>query len=1204
MAAKEAHIIWFEDLRKDDIPIVGGKNANLGEMISAGIPVPPGFAITAQAYRKFIQETGIADKIYKILAGIDPKDPKQLQQASDEVRKLIESVPIPADLERSIFQAYEELSKRVGAVEVSVAVRSSATAEDLPDASFAGQQETYLNVRGVEELLGKVRKCWSSLFTPRAIFYRVEKGFEHEKVLISVAVQKMVNAKAAGVLFTLHPTTGETDKVVIEANWGLGESVVSGAVTPDRYIVDKNTLEIIERQIATKKVEYVRDPKTGKTVHAEVPPERRDIPCLSDDEIKKLAELGKLIERHYGRAQDVEFSIDRDEPFPKNIYIVQTRAETVWSMRERKDVGLKWATEHRLVTQGLPASPGVGAGVAKVAMSTEEASKLMEKGNILVTELTNPDWVPYMKIASSIVTDSGGLTCFSGGTKILTDKGFMTLAEVNDMVAKGAELKTLSFNLKTMKTEWKRILRSMRRKAKLWRIAISQAGRAKDNTIDITPGHKMLTIYNRSLAYEEISSILTNGGMLCLADRIPSVTSATDPAEDLGYLAGAIFSDGSFGFSGAHGYVVFIQKPTPEKKEFIDTVCQKFGKMFGCELREHKKQTSVGFIRGKKVVGKANAYLCSRKDIAEKFRELHDSLPQWCLAVDAATLRQFLAGLADGDGSIAKRYPRLHIYCDDELVLQAIMISCLRLGIMPQVTRNRGCYNVQLVEGIQEVLKYTKRLPRINGEKILGTRLFAARQLLSDIVEEVNYAGRIRPYVDNNLLIDARKIEKFVISLAQGHVREQLEKIIRSDLRMQRVRKIAELGESDVYNIEVEDNHNYVVFTKFLTPLVVRNCHAAIVSREMGIPCIVGTRNATDVMLTGSEYTVDAEAGQVYEGIVEEVLAKKKEAGIPKPEEIPKTKTKIYVNLSIPELADKVHAETLADGVGLLRAEHMMLGIGKHPRLLIEEGGEQLMIDKFAEGIAQVARAFHPGPVVYRFLDFKPDEFLSLPGGEKYEREAGHVGPNPLIGYRGCFRYVKEPDVFRLECRAIKKVREELGFKNVWVMVPFVRTINEFREAKRLMEEEGLRRGPDFKHWIMCEVPSTVLLIDKFIDEGVDGISFGTNDLTMLILGIDRDDAAIQEIYDERNLAVLRAMSHVIRICRERGVTTSICGQAPSNYPEIVEFLLAEGATSLSVNPDKVIETRLLVAEIEKKLEKRKGEEAPIFKSQWSKKLD
>ena len=269
------------------------------------------------------------------------------------------------------------------------------------------------------------------------------------------------------------------------------------------------------------------------------------------------------------------------------------------------------------------------------------------------------------------------------------------------------------------------------------------------------------------------------------------------------------------------------------------------------------------------------------------------------------------------------------------------------------------------------------------------------------------------------------------------------------------------------------------------------------------------------------------------------------------------------------------------------------------------------MVDAFAEGVRKVGEAFFPRPVVYRFLDFKPDEFLGMPGGEKYEREAGHVGPNPLIGYRGCFRYVKEPDVFRLECQAIKKVRNEYGLKNVWVMLPFVRTVDEFSNAKRIMDEEELRRTPDFKLWIMVEVPSTCFLVDKFIGEGIDGISFGTNDLTMLILGIDRDDASIQEIYDERNLAVLRAMSYVIRVCRENNVTVSVCGQAPSNYPEIVEFLVREGATSMSVNPDKVIETRIMVASIEQKLlleELRKARESqsgtkPFFKPNWAKEL-
>jgi len=407
-------------------------------------------------------------------------------------------------------------------------------------------------------------------------------------------------------------------------------------------------------------------------------------------------------------------------------------------------------------------------------------------------------------------------------------------------------------------------------------------------------------------------------------------------------------------------------------------------------------------------------------------------------------------------------------------------------------------------------------------------------------------------------------------------------------------------------------NPDWVPYMKIAGAIITEDggttCHAAIVSREMGVPCIVGARNATKLLQTGKEYTVDAKAGVVYQGLVEEILKPPGAAVQQIPTVIPVTSTRIYVNISLPELAEKVARETHADGVGLLRAEHMMLSVGKHPRLLIEEGGGQRMVDAFAEGVRKVATPFAPKPVVYRCLDFKPDEFLGLPGGEKYERDAGHVGPNPLLGFRGAFRYVKEPDVFRLECRAIRKVREEFKLTNVHVMLPFVRTLEDFRNAKKIMEEEGLKRSPDFKLWIMCEVPATVLLIDKFVQEGIDGISFGTNDLTMLILGIDRDDASIQEIYDERNLAVLRAMSHVIRICSEAGVTTSICGQAPSNYPEVVEFLVREGAVSMSVNPDKVIETKQLVAGIEQKLilegmrkMRQNNGDAGVFQPRWPK---
>ena len=410
-------VIWFEGLRKTDIPSVGGKNANLGEMINAGLPVPPGFAITAYSYKKFIEETGISAKIYEVIneTVTNPDDPAQYELASKKIRELIEATPMPKEVETAIRKAYEELGKRLSMKDVFVAVRSSATAEDLPDASFAGQQETFLNTRGIKELLLNTVRCWSSLFTPRAIFYRNEKGFPHEKVFISVGVQKMVNSRAAGVIFTLNPVTGDMNQIIIEGNYGLGESVVSGAVTPDDFVVDKQSLRIMERKLAKKNVQYIRDPKTGNTIHTEVPPEIQEQPCVSDEEILKLGELAKRIEQHYGKPQDIEWAIDRDIPFPSNMFIVQSRPETVWggkAMTKGESEEGKSTETMKVIVKGIAAGRrGYGAGTAKVVTDPTTAAKMMKKGDILVTDMTNPDYVPFMKLASAIVTDKGGVTC-------------------------------------------------------------------------------------------------------------------------------------------------------------------------------------------------------------------------------------------------------------------------------------------------------------------------------------------------------------------------------------------------------------------------------------------------------------------------------------------------------------------------------------------------------------------------------------------------------------------------------------------------------------------------------------------------------------------------------------------------------------------------------------------------------------------------
>ncbi len=774
MSGKDrALILWFDEVGSGDAPLVGGKNANLGELTRAGIPVPPGFAVTAYAYKKFITETGIAEKIYKTIRETvsGRRSPKSYEEASRKVRSLIEATEPPEEVVKAIKEAYRKLCERVGK-EVFVAVRSSATAEDLAEASFAGQQETYLNVKGEDEVVKKVLKCWSSLFTPRAIFYREQKGFRHEDVLISVGVQMMVDAKSAGVMFTLNPVTGDRSQIVIESSWGLGESVVSGSVTPDEFIVDKETLKIIERRISEKTVERIRDPRTGEVVEVEVPPERRRAPSLTDEEVVRLAELGKLIEAHYGRPQDIEWAIDKNLPFPDNVFILQSRPETVWSVRKAEEP-VKRREVGRVVLKGLPASPGVYGGVAKVVMSIEEANRMIEKGDILVTKMTNPDWVPYMRLAGAIVTDEGGVTC-----------------------------------------------------------------------------------------------------------------------------------------------------------------------------------------------------------------------------------------------------------------------------------------------------------------------------------------------------------------------------------------------------------------------------HAAIVSRELGIPCIVGAGNATKVLKTGGEYTVDARAGVVYEGIITEGAGgdKPREAALAA-EYVPVTATKVYMNLGVPEKIDD-YKDLPFDGIGLMRVEFIMASyIGDHPNHLIETGRAQEFVDKMADGIARVARAIYPRPVVVRFSDFKTNEYRKLRGGEKYEPHED----NPMLGWRGVSRYISPQyrDAFRLECRAIKKVRDEYGLKNVWVMLPFVRTTWEVEECLKIMEEEGLKRGRDFKVWIMAEVPSNVFLADEFA-KLCDGFSIGSNDLTQLILGTDRDSQILPSIdpryFDERDPAVLRAIKHLIEVAHEHGVTVSICGQAPSVYPEFTEFLVRCGIDSVSVNPDVVVQTRRLIASIERKI--------------------
>ncbi len=782
--SKYNYVKWIHELDKSMTSLVGGKAANLGEMTKLGIPVPPGFAITADAFREFIRRTGIADKIYSMLREIVRRgEPEEYREASRRVREMIESTPIPKDIEDEIRSAYRELCNMLGVKDVAVAVRSSATAEDLPDASFAGQQDTYLNVRGEDNVVYYVKKVWSSLFTPRAIAYRDAKGIPHDKTFMSVVVQKLVNSRSSGVMFTLDPATGDRSKIVIESAWGLGEGVVSGRVTPDVYVIDKSTMRIVEKRIADKRIAVVRD-EAGLTREVALDESKSKSSSLTDEEAIRLAEYALALERHYNHPLDIEWTVDADLKFPNNIFIVQCRYETAWSRRAEVKEVRPVARELKVVAKGLPASPGTASGRAKICLTIEDAKRKMSKGDILVTKMTNPDWVPYMRIAAAIVTDEGGMTS-----------------------------------------------------------------------------------------------------------------------------------------------------------------------------------------------------------------------------------------------------------------------------------------------------------------------------------------------------------------------------------------------------------------------------HAAIVSRELGIPAVVGAGNATQVLRDGEYYTVDGSKGVVYEGVIEvERRAEEKAVTAAAPAAVPKeiiihiyrsvrTAAGIYMNLGVPEKIDE-YKDLPFDGIGLMRIEFTISSvIGEHPLYLIEVGKQDKFVNLLSDGIVKVASAVYPRPVIVRFSDFKTNEYRQLAGGEKYEPEER----NPMLGWRGVSRYVspKYVKAFKLELEAVKKAREAHGLKNVHVMVPFVRAPWELKTFNKLLEEVGLVRGRDFKVVAMAEVPSVALIVEEFA-EYVDGFSIGSNDLTQLVMGVDRDnDVLVREspaYFDERELPVLKAMYDIIKRAKRMGKSVGICGQAPSVYPEIVEFLVRAGIDYLSVNPDAVIETRLLVDSIERKI--------------------
>ncbi|PSF35703.1 phosphoenolpyruvate synthase [Aphanothece hegewaldii CCALA 016] len=1208
LASREnALILWFEEVNSKDVDLVGGKNSSLGEMIQQltpkGINVPTGFATTAHAYHYFIESAGLEDKLRKLFQDLDVNDVKNLQERGQQARTLILNTPFPDDLTKSIAYAYGVLGDRYGCGDlncentetkyiekcVDVAVRSSATAEDLPDASFAGQQETYLNVQGIRGVLEACHKCFASLFTDRAISYRHHNHFDHFSVAISVGVQKMIRSDLAtsGVMFSIDTETGFKNAALITAAYGLGENVVQGNVNPDEYFVFKPTLKegykpILEKRLGSKALKMVYDTGGTKlTKNVEVRRSDRDKFCLNDEEILTLARWAIQIEDHYSNVRgtyspmDIEWAKDG---LTGDLYIVQARPETVQSNKATNVLRIYQLKQRsKVLATGRSVGAAIGQGKARVILEPSQIDQF-QPGEVLVTKRTDPDWEPIMKQASAVITDSGGRTCFAGDTKILTNQGFMTLQQIYTEGHEG--LSTLSLNTKTHKIEWKPIIDSMKRQSNLIGVSVSQTGTIVDNTLHLTRDHKMINIKRGEYVKTEIQDMLIEREMVVIAQHIPELSQSTHQKHQLAYLLGGLLTDGSIYLSRTRGEVQFIQKDVPEKQAFIATMNDNMTSLYGKSFVPYPKKPSSGYIRGQLVVGEATAYRLHSKQIAYALHEQEQNIVRTLLNSPPEVSYHFLAGVIDGDGCYSKN--RINIYVSEEHLLQAIIVACLKINTVPQVTRNRNIYNVQLVEQVEEILKRTQRVKGTITPRTIQTRFFAANQLLGDDV-----LGQFKHRKLNNYLISDKLLQKT----------GQHEELLAGDTRMQRVILVEDETPADVYNITVANHHNYVVFTSKYTPVIVCNCHAAIIAREMGLPAIVGSNQATELLRTGQELTVsccEGEEGKVYEGLLSFEI---KETAL---DNLPRTRTQILMNVGNPEQAFSF-ASFPSDGVGLARLEFIIANhIQIHPMALLKfdqlkdksiqaeiaeitkhyEDKPQFFIDKLARGISMIAAAFYPKPVIVRMSDFKSNEYANLLGGRQFEPEE----ENPMLGWRGAARYYDPAyqEAFALECKGMKIVRDEMGLTNVIPMIPFCRTPSEGKRVLAEMAKHGLKQGENgLQVYVMCELPSNVILADRFA-EIFDGFSIGSNDLTQLTLGIDRDSALVSHLFDERDEGVKRMVRMAIETAKAKGRKIGICGQAPSDYPEFAKFLVELGIDSMSLNPDSVLKTLLMVAEVEK----------------------
>ncbi len=1046
-------------------------------------------------------------------------------------------------------------------------------------ASFAGQQATFLNVRGKEKVVAAVLACWASLFTARAIYYRVKNGFDHMKVFISAVVQKMVNADKSGIMFTVNPATNHADEIVIEAVYGLGEMIVGGEVNPDMYLVNKQTREI-EKIEVRKKIKGLFRNELGQNQKEDIAPELQQRQVLDEKQIKELARLGKKLEEHYGKPQDIEWAIEKGE-----IFIVQTRAVTTFKEHaEERSQGKEEAG--KILLKGETASAGVYSGIVKIVHDPSELNKI-QKGDVLVTAMTTPDMVPAMQRAGAIITNEGGMTCIEGKARVFTNKGFIQLKDIGDFLARGEELKTISVDAKTKKVVWRSILCSLKRRAKTFEIApyLHPTNKLED-TVKITPDHKMPVLSGNKLSSLQLKELVEKKQNLLVIDNLPQLEKNIDlgifDKHKLMYLCGSMFSDGHIvkRKSGKPMRVMFSQKNTPEKQPYISTVLSYFHDLFNAELKDYTAPGIMVSYQGS-VWERAGSFECSQAYPAQMLQNLKDNFVQVISCIEEEFVYSFLAGIIDGDGHFNQQKSCLEICVNKNQIsiVDCIVIACLRLNSYPDV--RQGGENFIVIKVKDNVGKITEKCQRVKAvESVLEDRkLFDPKVFQS--LQLPDWRGNLYSYYQKNIFIGANWLTRYLTGRCEEEKVSQIRELANSDLRMQRMMVVGETKVIDVYNLTIEapteEDHNFIVFTKNYTPLFVFNCHAAIVSREMGTPCIVGTEHATDLLVDGEIVTVHATRGIVYEGKVAIQPEVQPQRGtVSASGEEPITATEIKTIVDLPGRAE-VAAASGADGVGLVRLEIMIAEGGVHLAEYIRTGREQEYVKLLKEGIGKIARAFKGKTVWVRCSDMRSDEYRNLKGGDKEPKET-----DPMIGWHAIRRLLDEPEILKAEFQALRELHYE-GVKNVGVMLPFVIRVDEVQKAKEIMRQVGLEPCKAIDFGIMVETPAACWIIEDLCKEGISFVSFGTNDLTQLTLGIDRNNERLAKLFDEMHPAVLGEIAKVIKVCKKYGVKTSICGQAGSRQ-EMAEFLVHQGIDSISANVDAVSAIRHLVARVERKV--------------------